>query len=81
MKMVYTSILTAFLISASSLAQAYIGPGAGLTAIGSVLAFIGALFLLVLGFLWYPIKRFLKRRKKDTGENEALSKTDTDNPE
>lgn len=46
------------------LVQAYVGPGVGLSAIGSVLAFIGAVFLLIVGFLWYPIKRLLKRKPK-----------------
>ena len=44
-------------------ALAYIGPGAGLSVIGTVLAVIGALFLLILGFIWYPIKRLLRGRK------------------
>lgn len=51
------------LIAIPHMAHAYIGPGAGLTAIGSVLAFLGVIFLLVAGFLWYPVKRFLKRRR------------------
>ena len=41
----------------ASPAFAYIGPGAGLSAIGSVLAFLGVIGLLFLGFLWYPVKR------------------------
>ena len=32
-------------------AQAYIGPGAGLTAIGTALALVSALFLAVVGFV------------------------------
>lgn len=42
-------------------ALAYIGPGAGLSAIGSLLALIGAGLLMVVGFVWYPVKRL--RRK------------------
>lgn len=42
---------------------AYVGPGAGLTAIGTVLAVIGAILLGIFGFIWYPIKRFLRRNK------------------
>ena len=45
----------------SPAAVAYVGPGAGLSALGSVLALIGAAFLLFVGFLWYPIKRMLRR--------------------
>ena len=64
MKMVYTSILAAFLISASSLAQAYIGPGAGLTAIGSVLAFIGRAFSAGFGFFMVPNQAVFKTPEK-----------------
>jgi hypothetical protein len=52
------------MVAAPELLHAYVGPGVGLSAIGSVLAFIGAIFLLIVGFLWYPIKRLLKRRQK-----------------
>jgi len=56
-------------------AQAYIGPGLGLGAIG---AFFGALLaglLAILGFFWYPIKRMLRRRKQ---QKEAQQETRTD---
>lgn len=53
-----------FLIATTSLpAQAYLGPGAGLGAFGTLLALLGAILLLIAGFLWYPIKRLLARRK------------------
>lgn len=42
-------------------AMAYVGPGAGLTAIGTVLALLGALVLGIVGFIWYPVKRLLRR--------------------
>ncbi|MGI0014205.1 MAG: hypothetical protein ACREBU_12305 [Nitrososphaera sp.] len=45
-------------------ALAYVGPGAGLTVIGSILAFLGLIFLAIFGFLWYPIKRLITKRKK-----------------
>jgi len=44
-------------------AWAYIGPGAGLSIIGSVLAFLGAIVLAIVGFIWYPVRRMLKKRK------------------
>ena len=49
---------------AATPAAAYIGPGAGLGAIGTVIAVIGAILLMIVGFVWYPIKRLLKRGKK-----------------
>jgi predicted lipid-binding transport protein (Tim44 family) len=47
-------------------AHAYIGPGAGLTAIGAVLALLAALFLAVVGFVWYPVKRLLRGRQAES---------------
>ena len=44
-------------------AHAYIGPGAGLSALGSLLALLGAVLLIVVGFIWYPVKRVIRRWK------------------
>ncbi len=45
-------------------AEAYIGPGAGLSVIGTVIALAAAVALAVVGFLWYPIKRMRANAKK-----------------
>jgi membrane protease YdiL (CAAX protease family) len=45
-------------------AQAYIGPGGGISALGALLALLAAVVLAVIGFLWYPIKRLLRRRRE-----------------
>lgn len=42
-------------------AGAYVGPGAGLSAIGTVIALLAAIVMAVIGFVWYPVKRLLKR--------------------
>ena len=41
-------------------AHAYIGPGVGVTAIGTLFAVIGAIVFAILGFVWYPIKRLAR---------------------
>jgi len=51
-------------------ADAYIGPGAGLGAIGAAIALGIAILLLLVGFVWYPLKRLLKGRKSAI-ENET----------
>jgi hypothetical protein len=43
-------------------AEAYIGPGAGLSAIASLLALIVAIFAALVGFVWFPVKRLLRRK-------------------
>ncbi|WP_208454439.1 hypothetical protein [Jannaschia marina] len=45
-------------------AHAYVGPGAGLTAIGTMIALLAALVLALVGFVWYPIKRMRRARKE-----------------
>ena len=45
-------------------AFAYVGPGAGLSIIGSLLAFLAAIVVGIFGFLWFPIRRFLRKRKQ-----------------
>jgi hypothetical protein len=42
-------------------ALAYIGPGAGLSAGGSLLVLIGAVVLTIVGFIWYPLWRLRRR--------------------
>ena len=51
-------------ICAASPALAYIGPGAGVGAIGTVIAVIGAILLMIVGFIWYPLKRLFKRFRR-----------------
>jgi len=54
----------------SQAAMAYIGPGAGLSAIGALLAIVVGIVVAVFGFLWYPIKRLLRRlRPAEPGDD------------
>lgn len=49
---------------------AYLGPGGALSTIGSFLALLGAVLLALVGFLWYPLKRFrqwIRERRKAAG--------------
>lgn len=45
--------------------EAYIGPGAGLTAIGTFVALVLIIILALVAFVWYPAKRAWKKRKAD----------------
>jgi uncharacterized membrane protein YidH (DUF202 family) len=51
-------------------AHAYVGPGAGLSVLGSVLALFAAVLLMIAGFVWYPVKRLMNRKKKRTTSGE-----------
>ena len=50
-------------------AQAYVGPGAGITAIGTVIALLAAVALAIVGFLWYPLKRLMAKRERREDED------------
>jgi len=64
------SVATALMSTFPQDAVAYIGPGAGLGAIGTAIALVGAVILLIVGFVWYPLKRLIRRRKKATAQND-----------
>jgi hypothetical protein len=53
----------------STQAQAYMGPGAGLSAIGSFLSLIAAFFFALVGFVWYPVRRLFRKRGNPEADN------------
>lgn len=71
MSKIVTFIVT--LVVFPAVAHAYIGPGTGLSAIGSIAAFIGSILLLLIGFIWYPLKRlFNKNSSKSKNGKESI---------
>ncbi len=72
-KIFFCLILAGWLAQAPQLAHAYIGPGAGLSAIGTLVALIGAVLLAIVGFIWYPLKRLLRKNSKTS---DAVDDTD-----
>ena len=69
----FTALLVLAVLTLPTIAFAYVGPGAGLSAIGTVLALIGAVLLGIVGFVWYPIKRLLRGKQVEEikGEDET----------
>lgn len=64
-KPISSSIATVLLVCVTLFplnVAAYVGPGAGLSTIGTAIALLVSLILLIVGFVWYPVKRFLKKR-------------------
>lgn len=53
-------------------ALAYMGPGAGITAIGCLIALLAGIWYTFKGFLWLPLKRMFKK----DGEDQAAQETD-----
>lgn len=68
--------VVALLLASPGEALAYIGPGAGITAIGTAIALIGAIILAIVGFIWYPVKRLrakLRDRKKNPEQGDQVA--------
>lgn len=59
---IWASTLLSALLT-PGLAMAYIGPGAGISAIGAALALVAAVIFAIVGFIWYPVKRMMRKRK------------------
>ena len=57
-------ILLVIIIFLSHSAYAYIGPGLASGTIVAVIGIVVAIFAAFFGILWFPIKRFLKKRRK-----------------
>ncbi|MDO8207694.1 MAG: hypothetical protein Q7T38_07740 [Gallionella sp.] len=53
----------AWLLSYTPIASAYIGPGLGAGAITVVLGIASGLLMLLVGVVWYPLKRLIRRFK------------------
>ena len=62
--LIFSLMVIALLLAAPQGTEAYIGPGAGIAAIGTVIALIGGILLAILAFIWYPIKRLLTKIKR-----------------
>jgi hypothetical protein len=54
------ALLLALLFAPSAL-HAYGGPGSLVTGVGALLAVLAAIFAAIFGFLWFPVKRLVKK--------------------
>ena len=54
------------LLAYAPFASAYIGPGLGTGVVAAVLGTLAGLLMLIVGVVWYPLKRFVRylRSKK-----------------
>jgi hypothetical protein len=62
--LIISALVIALLLALPQGIGAYIGPGAGIAAIGTVIALIGGILLAIVAFIWYPIKRLLAKIKR-----------------
>ena len=60
--MLKLTLISLLLMTTSSLA--YLGPGMGGGIIAAIFGIIFAIFAMIFGIVWFPLKRFLKKRKE-----------------
>ncbi len=73
MRTLFPALMMIVLSAAAAPAWAYVGPGAGLTAIGTLVALVGAVLLAIVGFLWYPIKKLMKKKQPEQPVAETVA--------
>ncbi len=71
-----TALAAAIVFMSPATAFAYLGPGLGLGAVGTVIGILAAVVLLTVGLVWYPVKRMLKKMSKSV--KSAEDKLDAD---
>jgi protein-S-isoprenylcysteine O-methyltransferase Ste14 len=68
-------IVLLLLTAITSPATAYVGPGAGISVLGSLLGILATIFVAIGAILFWPIRKLMKR-KKAKKESEASAGTD-----
>lgn len=64
-------LLVLILLVLSSAAHAYIGPGAGVSFLGSVWAVLAGIVLTVLALLIWPIRYLMRRLRRRIATNKS----------
>ena len=64
-------LLTAMLAMFPVPGSAYVGPGAGLGMIGSLIAVIIAVLVAIAGLVIFPFRLLMKRRNRSSGEGDV----------
>jgi hypothetical protein len=59
------SALVTLCLALPSTASAYVGPGAGLTVIGSLVAVVAAVLIALVGLVLFPLRLLMKKMRAD----------------
>jgi hypothetical protein len=62
--------------------QAYVGPGAGISVLGSLLGILATILVAIGAIIFWPVRKLMKRRKAAAATAEPAESSPTDrNPE
>ena len=70
-------LLMLLLLVQISTATAYVGPGAGISVLGSLLSILATIFVAIGAIIFWPLRKYLKRRK---ARRETPAGTETAEP-
>ena len=59
-------IAVVLLMAIAAPLQAYIGPGAGISVLGSLLGILATILIAIGAILFWPVRKLMKRRKAGT---------------
>lgn len=62
-KMTILILLTLLLLLQTNTAMAYVGPGAGISVLGSLLSILATIFVAIGAIIFWPLRKYMKRRK------------------
>lgn len=65
----------AVVLLAAAPALGYLGPGGAVSGLGTLLGVLAAITMAIFGFLWFPIKRLLRRRRPAPTANASTGGT------
>lgn len=74
------SALTVSMLLASP-AIAYIGPGAGISVLGSLLSILATIFVAIGAIVFWPVRKYLKRRKARRASTDGAAVERTSDPD
>jgi hypothetical protein len=60
-----------FVLTLPDVAFAYLGPGAGLGMVGTLISIVVAIFVAILGVVLYPIRLYRKWRRGKNADGDA----------
>lgn len=73
-------LLTLLLLVQINTATAYVGPGAGISVLGSLLSILATIVVAIGAIIVWPLRKYLKRRKarRDTPTGKEIAEPDED---
>lgn len=77
--LVRVPVALALMLAPFAAAQAYVGPGAGLSLLGALWGVVAAIGAALLFVIMWPIRRMRRRKREEASRNDAQRSASADN--